>query len=182
MPCWPDVWEHAKVILPTIELVAVFLVFAVIIVLLFWAPLLQKRWLRLSSRILGIAMLPLLLMLLASLIFGSMLAAGNPPAQSRTATSNDGDEATLEYYGGFLGRDLISVTLKRLGQCPHVRVFWLQGSSFFDDVRLLWLDNRHLQISYHARSDDLQHCENRVGEITISCLSQPWPDPSTHRQ
>ena len=134
MPCWPDVWEHAKQILARIEVAAVFLVFAVIIILLFWAPLLQKRWLRLSSRILGAVMLLPFLMFLSSLIFGSMLAAGNPPAQSRTARSSDGDEATLEYYGGFLGRDFTSITLKRLGQCPHVRIFWLQGSSFFDDV------------------------------------------------
>jgi hypothetical protein len=181
MPCWPDVWEHAKEILPKIGVVAVLLVFAVIIAILFWAPLLQKRWLRVSSRILGAVMLLPFLMLVASLIFGFMLAGGNPPAQSRTARSSDGDEATVEYYGGFLGRDFTSVTLKRLHQCPHVRVFWLQGSSFFDDVQLVWLDNRHLQISYHASRDDSQHCENRAGEITISCLSQPWPEPPAQR-
>jgi|HubBroStandDraft_6_1064221.scaffolds.fasta_scaffold260381_1 hypothetical protein len=182
MPCWPDVWEHAKEILPRIGVVSVFLVSAVVITVLFWAPRLQKRWVRLASRVLGAAMLLPFLMMLVSLVFGSMLAAGNPPAQSRTARSSAGDEATLNYYGGFLGRDFTAVTLKHPGQCRHVRVFWLEGSSFFDDVKLEWLDNRHLQISYHARRDDPQHCENQIGEISISCLSQTWPDPATQQQ
>jgi hypothetical protein len=115
-------------------------------------------------------------------MLGFMFAAGNPPARSRTVKSGDGEEATLNYEGGFLGRDYTFVTLKQPGVCRHVRIFWLDGPSFLDDAKLEWLDNEHLRISYHARPDDRQHCESQVGEVRISCLSQPWPDPAKHTE
>jgi hypothetical protein len=42
-------------------------------------------------------------------------------------------------------------------------------------VKVEWLDNRHLSLAYHARSGDQQHCEQRLGEITIVCKSLGWP-------
>lgn len=176
MPCWPEVWEHAKALLPVAAVVSVFPVIAVIIAVLFWAPRIEQRWLRISSRILGAALLVPFLMMLTLAMFGFMITGGNPPTESRTVKSNDGAEATLNYDGGFLGRDYTFVTLKRRAECRHVQVFWLAGPSSFDDAKLEWLDNQHLRISYHARPGDRQHCESQLGEIKISCSSQPWPD------
>jgi hypothetical protein len=42
-------------------------------------------------------------------------------------------------------------------------------------VKIEWLDNRHLSLTYHARPGDKQHCEPQVGEISIACTSLGWP-------
>src|SRR6266480_3396309 len=92
----------------------------------------------------------------------------------RIVRSQNGQEAKLSYSGGFLGRDYTEVTLKSPGCCRHVVIFLLAGSSWFDDVRIEWVDDHHLQLTYHARSSDQQHCEQRVGEINIVCTSLEW--------
>jgi hypothetical protein len=96
-----------------------------------------------------------------------------PPAQMRTVRSAGGDEVRLSYEAGFFGRDYTEVTLKGPTCCQHTVVFWHQGPSWFDDPKLEWLDNQHLQISYHSRPDDPQHCDQHLRDITIVCKPSP---------
>jgi hypothetical protein len=91
----------------------------------------------------------------------------------------DGQQAELNYDAGFLGRGYTKVTLKRSGCCRHIVVFWHGGPSWFDDPKIEWLDNRHLRITYHTRRDDPQHCEQKMGDIAVACISSPWPDSPT---
>lgn len=150
------------------------LAYVALIVLLLWAPKLRGRWLRTASRILGVAAVVPIAVILPGLLLGLALAMGNPPTQTRTAQSQDGQRATLSYDAGFLGRDFTEVSLKPTGSCRHTTVFWHGGPSFFDDVKMEWVDNRHLRLTYHSRSGDPQHCEQQVGETTIVCTSLEW--------
>jgi hypothetical protein len=123
-----------------------------------------------------------LVFVLSTVLFGLLLASGNPRTRSRSVWSADEQEAKLSYDGGFLGRDYTEVRLKRTGCCRHVVVFWHSGPSEFDDPKIEWLDNRHLRITYHTRRDDPQHCEQKMGDIAVACISSPWPDSPTVAQ
>ncbi len=169
MPCWPDVWRRITHSLPTVRDLGFALGYVGLVALLLWAPRVRKPWLRIASRILGAASLVPVAILLPALALGFMLRAGDPPTQVRTVRSTDGQEATLRYDAGFLGRDYTEVTLKRSGCCQHDPVFWHAGPSWFDDVQIEWLDNRHLHLTYHARRGDAQHCQERVGDTNILC-------------
>ena len=175
MPCWPDIWERAKQLLPFLGLLASVIVYIALVALLLWAPKLRKRWLRIASRVLGVAAIIPGAVILPAFLFGLALASGNPATQIRTVISGDGQEARVRYDAGFLGRDYTAVDLKLTGCCRHTTVFWHGGPSTLDDVKIEWLDNRHLSLTYHARSSDQQHCEQRVREITIVCKSLGWP-------
>jgi hypothetical protein len=120
-----------------------------------------------------------LVVVIPGILLGLALNAGNPSAKTRVIKSSDVQEAKLSYSAGFLGRDYTEVTLKHPGCCWHITVFSHNGPSWFDDVKVEWLDNRHLHITYHARPGDPQHCEGKVGEVMITCTSSPWPDPSS---
>jgi hypothetical protein len=175
VPCWPDVWERIRQDLPWAGFIASALGYPALVVLLLWAPRLRKRWHRIASRVLGVvAALPLVTMGPA-LLFGILLASGNPPTVSRTVRSQNGHEARVSYRAGFLGRDYTEVALKSSCCCRHTTVFWHGGPSSLDDVQVEWVDNEHLHLSYHARSTDAMHCEQKVGEVTIVCTSLGWP-------
>jgi hypothetical protein len=143
--------------------------------LLLWAPNVRKRWMRIMSRILGVAAIVPGLIMLPAVFLGFLLAMGNPPTATRIVRSQDGQEAEVSYDAGFLGRDYTHVALKFTGCCRHVTAFWHGGPSSLDDVNVEWLDNRHLRLRYHVRSGDQQHCEQRVGDVTIVCESLGWP-------
>ena len=160
-----------------IGVLALLVVYAGLVSLLLWAPRLRKRWMRITSRVLGAAGLVPLVVIILGIFFGLALNAGNPSAKTRVIKSSDGQEAKLSYSAGFLGRDYTEVTLKHTGCCRHIAVFSHSGPSWFDDPKLEWLDNHNLHISYHARPGDPQHCEDKVGEVIITCASSPWPDP-----
>ncbi len=175
MPCWPDIWHHFKRLLPMLVVLVAVFGYASLVALLLWAPKLRQRWLRITSRILGFAGVVLLLIILFPMLLGFMFAMGNPPTQSRTVQSRGGQQATLKYDGGFLGRDYTEVTLKKEGCCQHVPIFWHSGPSWFDDVKIEWLDETHLRLTYHVREGDPQHCEQRVRDTMVLCTSLPWP-------
>jgi hypothetical protein len=156
--------------------IATLLAYIAAVTLLLWAPKLRKRWLRIVSRIVGVAALVPAAIGLPAILLGLALAMGNPPTATRVLYSPDGQEARLSYDAGFLGRDYTNITLKATGCCRHVPVFWHAGPSYLDDVNMKWQDNRHLRLTYHARSGDPQHCEQRVGEVTIVCISLGWPN------
>jgi hypothetical protein len=172
VPCWPDIWERT---LPLLGAVASVAAYIALVSLLLWAPKLRKRWMRITSRLLGVAAILPALIMLPAVFLGLALTMGNPPTESRIVRSPDGQEAKVSYDAGFLGRDYTKVALKPTGCCQHVTVFWHGGPSSLDDVNVEWLDNRHLRLRYHARSDDQQHCEQRVGDVTIVCESLGWP-------
>jgi hypothetical protein len=152
------------------------LAYIAIVTLLLWAPKLRKRWLRVASRILGVAAAALVVIVLPAVLLGLAMAMGKPPTKTRMVQSQDGQEARVSYDAGFLGRDHTAVALKRTGSCRHITVFWHAGPSSLNDVNIEWLDGRHLRLTYHARSGDPQHCEQRVGDVTIICTSLGWPN------
>jgi hypothetical protein len=175
VPCWPDIWERFKHLLPLIGGVASLLAYIAIVVLLLWAPKLRRRWQRVTSRLLGVAALVPLAVVLPPVFLGLLLASGNPPTATRIVLSPSGQEARLSYNAGFLGRDYTEVALKRPGSCGHAPVFWHAGPSSLDDTKIEWLDDHHLSLTYHARSGDRQHCEQRSGEVTVICASLAEP-------
>ena len=171
MPCWPDIWEQTKRELPRIGVFVFATGYLAIVALLLWAPRLNKRCLRISSRILGgVAAIPIVF-LGPALLFGILLASGNPPTATRSVYSQSGQEAKVSYNAGFLGRDYTEVTLKRLGCCQHSRVFWHGGPSSLENVDVEWIDDRHLRLTYYARPNDAVHCERTLGEVSIECTS-----------
>jgi hypothetical protein len=175
VPCWPDIWDHVKLGLPRVGLFASVVGYLALVVLLLWAPKLRRRSLQITSRVLGVVATLPLLVLGPAFLFGLMLASGNPPAVNRTVRSSGGQEARVSYNAGFLGRDYTEVTLKSPSCCRHTLIFWHAGPSFTEDVKVDWVDNQHLHLTYHARSTDPVHCEQRVGEITIDCTTLGWP-------
>ncbi len=177
MPCWPDVWDQIKHLTPVIGAFVVLVAYTALVALLLCAPKLRKRWQRISSRLLGAAGLVPLVFVILVILLGLGSNGGNPPTKTRVIQRH-GQQAKLSYSAGFLGRDYTDVTLKQTGCCRHITVFSHSGPSWFDDPKLEWHDSHHLQITYHARPGDPQHCENKVGEITITCTSLPWPSTS----
>src|ERR1035438_1231168 len=149
MPCWPDAWEGLKDRFPLIVTISALIAYLLIVALLLWAPKVRTRALRIASRILGVIGILPLLFVVPAMLFGFLLGSGNPPAQSRVVSSPHGQQATLIYNAGFLGRDYTEVKLKRTECCQHVRVFWHSGPSWFDDPQMEWLDDRHLRVTYH---------------------------------
>lgn len=172
MPCWPDIWERSK---PLLLVAAPLIGYITLVTLLLWAPKVRKHWLRIASRVLGVAVVLPVVVVLPSIVFGLALAIGSPPTETRIVRSSDGQEARVGYDAGFLGRDYTSVALKLAGRCNHIDVLWLSGPSSINNVGVEWLDHHHLRLTYHARPSDQQHCEQRVGEITIECISLRWP-------
>jgi hypothetical protein len=175
VPCWPDVWNHIKLELPQVAFFASAIGYLALMVLLLWAPKLRRRWLRITSRVLGVVATVPLIVLGPAFLLGLMLASGNPPTVNRTVRSQSGQEARVSYNAGFLGRDYTEVTLKSPSCCRHTRIFWHAGPSFSEDVKVDWVDSQHLHLTYHARSTDPIHCEQRYGEITIECTTLGWP-------
>jgi hypothetical protein len=176
MPCWPDVWESVKSYLPMLGVLSSLLAYVAVVALLLWAPRIRKRWMLIASRILGVAAGVPLIIAISSVLFGLLLASGNPPTRTRIVQSADGEQAKLSYDADFLGRDHTEISVKHTGCCRHIVVFWHAGPSWFDDPKIEWLANRHLRLTYHARPGDPQHCEQQVGDIAIACIFSPWPD------
>ena len=173
MPCWPDLWLHLKNLLPLLATAFGVLFYIALAILFVWAPRLKTRWKVITSRVIGILCLAPLVIALPAILFGIALGNSSPPARTRTVRAPRGEEARLSYQAGFLGRDYTEVTLKRPACCKHTVVFWHQGPSWFDDTKLEWLDNEHLQISYHSRPDDPQHCDQNLRDITVICKPSP---------
>jgi hypothetical protein len=173
--CWPDEVASAKDALPAVGFLLVPLSYFVLVVLLLWAPKLRKNWMRIISRILGVAGLVSIIIALPAIVFRLALALGNPPTKSIQIRSPGGEEATLIYSAGFLGRDYTEVVLKHPKNCRHFTVFWHAGPSYFNDVKLDWADDYHLRLTYHTRPDDPQHCESTNGSVALICVPNPWP-------
>jgi len=175
IPCGPDVWQFLKSGLPSLAVYASVAAYAALVALLLWAPRVRKRSAILACRI-AAAVLTLPLAVATPVIgFGLLLASGDPPAQTRTAISPRGNEATLRYQAGFLGRDYTEVLLKSRNGCRHVRVLSHAGPSWFDDPKIEWIDDHHLHLTYHARRDDPQRCERQVDDVVVNCSASPWP-------
>ena len=176
VPCWPEIWSSIKDDLPKLALLTSLLAYISLLYFLFRAPWVRAQWLRMTLWVLGgIGVLPLVA-LVAGVLLGVLMNLDNPRAKTRVVQSPKGQRAELIYHAGFLGRDYTEVTLKRTGCCGHSTVFWHQGPSWIDDPKLEWIDNRELDIVYHARPDDRRYCEDSVAEIKIVCIAQVWPD------
>ncbi len=175
MPCLPNIWERIGDELPRIGMLASVIGYIALVVVLIWAPKLHRRWLRITSRVLGAAAAIPIVIMGPALALGLLFASGDPPTVTRTVRSQDGQEARVSYDAGFLGRDYTEVALKAPCCCPHTTVFRHDGPSSIDDVQVEWVDTRHLHLTYHARSSDYVQCEPRFGEVTIVCTSLGWP-------
>ena len=179
MPCWPDASEHVQRISAIIRGLAPPLAYIAVVAFLLWAPAVRRAGLRMAFRILGaVGVVPLIVALPAAL-FGVALHLGDPPAQVRLVRSADGQEATLRYDSGFLGRDYTEVTLKQPDSCRHTTVFYHFGPSEFSDPKLEWASNQVLRIRYHTRSGDPDYCETRVENTKIVCEASLWPSSTT---
>jgi hypothetical protein len=171
MPCWPEVWDYARRVLPLLGGVVAYVA---VLGFLLWAPVIHRRWLRNTLRLLGVlGLIPAGLVFFALLLTGGLPGQG-VPEEKRIIQSPDGQVATLIYQAGFLGRDHTEVTLKRAGCCRHIRVFWHAGPSTFHDPKVDWPDNRHLRIVYHARVGDADQCESHLADIAIVCKAEDW--------
>ena len=157
MPCWPDLWSRISgLALPGLVLG--------VILLLFWAPAIRWRWLRILLRMVGGAAALFVLVVVSV----GWLLSGKP--KYRTLDSpNRLNRATLEYDSGFLGRDFSSVELTKKGFCKHFTAYEYDGPSDLTSTTLIWLDDSHLQIQYRTDPSRYQHCETRVADITITC-------------
>jgi hypothetical protein len=171
MPCWPDLWEHIRRALPSLGILALLLAYVGLIVLLLWAPRIRKLWLRILSRILGIVAATPLVVAIPALFLALMLALGDPPAKIRQVVSTDGQIATLKYNAGFLGRDSTEIILKQSDCCHHAVVFRHHGPSSFEDTKIKWIDNSHLEITYHTRPDDQRQCVDHINKTQIVCIA-----------
>ena len=180
MPCWPDIWDRARQELPIMEAYGSLLAYVGLTALLLWAPRVQSPRLKQTLRVVGAVTAASLLLIIPAFLFGVALASGNPPAKTRVVTSPSGNQATLIYYAGFLGRDYTEVKLKRVGCCQHRSVFWHSGPSWFDDPQIKWLDNNHLAVVFHSRPEDPSHCEQHLAEVAISCTKLAWPQTSNN--
>jgi hypothetical protein len=152
------------------------LAYVAVVVFLLWAPKVRKRWLLITSRILGAAGVVPLAIALPHIFLALLFTNGNPPTRARSVWSQDGQEARLSYDAGFLGRDYTEIALKRTGCCRHTVIFSHSGPSWFDDPKVEWVDNHHLRLTYHSRPDDPQHCEHQFGDVAVDCISMPWPE------
>jgi hypothetical protein len=158
-----------------VEVFASLAAYIALVSLLIWAPRLRRRWQRITSRVIGGLGAAPLVVALPAVLFGVALASGNPPTKSRVVKSPTGEEATLNYSAGFLGRDYTEITLKKAGCCRHVPIFSHNGPSSFDDPQVEWMDNKHLHITFHTRPDDPQHCEQHVESTFITCTALLFP-------
>jgi hypothetical protein len=170
MFCLPDVSDHVKRLSPLIDGLALLLAYLATVAQLLWAPKVRGA-LRVALRILGAAGIVPLVMVLPIVAW---LALAVPRTESRVVNSGDGQQATLNYDSGFLGRDYSEVTLKQPGSCRHVTVFYHFGPSELSDPELEWVNNGQLRITYHARSEDPQHCVDHIGSTSVVCASKPW--------
>jgi hypothetical protein len=159
MFCWADLWSRILALRWPALVLAV-------VVLLIWAPAVRWRWLRIVLRVLG-GMAALYILMVVGI---GMALNGNSKPQYRTVMSPKGShEATLKYEGGFLGRDFSSVEIKRQDCCQRFTAYEYEGPSDLTGTSLLWLDESHLQIQYHADPNRYQRCKTRVADVVITC-------------
>jgi hypothetical protein len=83
MPCWPDIGERVKSFLPMLAVLSSVLAYLAVVVFLLWAPKIRKRWLLITTRILGAAGAVPVAIALPPLFLGLLFASGNPPPRTR---------------------------------------------------------------------------------------------------
>jgi len=76
VPCWPDIWERIRHFLPLFSELAFVFAYIALVTLLLWAPKLRKRWLLVTSRVLGVAALVPGAIMLPVVFFGSCIGDG----------------------------------------------------------------------------------------------------------
>jgi hypothetical protein len=173
MPCWPDFWEQNRGVLPWLGGFLLLPNYAAVACFLLWVPRRKGPGRTLVRIVGGLALAPILVAI-PPLSLAALFVAGDPPTQTRVVRSADGRQAELHYNAGFLGRDQTDVTLTRPASCGHIQVMWHAGPSAFQDPKIVWLDNRHLRIWYHARPGDPAECMGRVGDVSVTCETAGW--------
>lgn len=171
MPCWRDLWQTTW----ALRWLAVPALFVVLIILMLWAPGIRRRSLRLSLRITGgLIALFVVVVLGPPLFLGFLFYAGTPRAQFTTIASASGlHRAILMYQSGFLGRDFSRVQITKTGSCQHFTAYEYHGPSELEATKLVWLDDRHLQIQYFVDKHRPQHCEAQVTDVSVACIPVP---------
>jgi hypothetical protein len=119
-------------------------------------------------------------LLLALLIFDLYSCTGRVPA----IYSPDGKHVAIVTYGlqGALGLDIAAVSV-RSRWSPHARSVYTGagdwGAPFGrrNDPEVRWIDNDHLMIRYRDYGRGYQQdCQQRVGDIQITCVRLPRPE------
>ena len=172
MPCWYDLWTTVKGYAPLALAIFALAMYLFLVGSALWVPI-QKRSLRITSRVVGATGLIPIVVGFPLTFFALSLTGGNPPTKVKTVRSLAGDEATVSYNAGFLGRDYTDDVLKRATCCRHVEVMWHAGPSELQDMQMEWPDADSLHLTYHARLGDPQHCEQRVSGVAITCTVLP---------
>jgi hypothetical protein len=162
MPCWVvDLWRAiAWWLAGPIPIL-------IVIVLMLWAPRVKRRWLKMLLRIGGGLAASFLVVVIG---FGILLTWGDPKPQYQTISSPNGlHRATLMYQAGFLGRDDSMVEITAKNSCKRFTAYVYEGPSSMTSTAVTWVDDSHLQISYHLDRDRYQHCEAQVADVSVAC-------------
>lgn len=166
MFCWYNLWKATQHYIPF----AIACLPALLAGLAIWAPRLQPRWLRYSVRAIGICIaIPAVLLVFLAALF----VFGAAPAQYKTVSSPTGMyQARQEYDAGFLGRDFSEVTIKKHDCCWRYRAFTLENPGSLGSIRLKWLGDHHLRISYLYMGPGYgsAKCYAKVDGIAVTCI------------
>jgi len=153
--------------------------FALVFVALFGgflirAPRTNRGWKRNALRTAGALFLGLAAILAVPLAFFSF---AEPRTQHFVSTSADGSRVALLSRDETRDSAAAEVTVKGTGCCSRFVAYryYGDGEDFTGPRSLQWVDDHHLIIRFVRDSSGEQSCQPKVGDVTVTCISQPGP-------
>lgn len=169
MFCWIYIWSHVR----GFANLAGIVLFPTLLILMLWSPerWVSRRWLRIALRLLAAVPAAGIVFLLPAILLAGMLEAGDSSPEMKPVVSPDGKTvAVLKYQAGFLGRDGLTVRLRKVGGCQCGVAYEHFGSDYLGATDIAWIDSSNLKISYFADRDHIQKCHNTAGSIHVECV------------
>jgi hypothetical protein len=138
-------------------------------------------WRRTLMRLTGFATLILFASLTVVFALGSVLG-GDPPREHTKFVSPSGSRFALLSHSALRDGAATQVSVKE--GCCRRRIpyeYFGSGDDYMDGGSLKWIDDHHLLIRYALDASGEQRCDQRAGDVTISCEPRhdPFPDKST---
>jgi hypothetical protein len=141
-------------------------VFAVVIIYLLRGRFTHRKWLKISTRIIGgLLILPTFV---ALALLTLMLACTPRPRIIRSPDLKH--VAAYSYFAGFLGRDSSLVTVRSKWSIFPEAVYEYAGPSDWEGTEVHWLPNDQLMIRYHADPLRIQHCRTQGAGVKVQCV------------